>query len=99
MVLPAAAFRPRPKVDSALVRLDVRSRPAVDLPDLDAFFRFAEQVFQFRRKQLRASLTRVSEQPAAEVARRLEEIGLDPTRRPETLSLDDWQRLYRAFSA
>jgi 16S rRNA (adenine1518-N6/adenine1519-N6)-dimethyltransferase len=98
-VLPAAAFHPRPKVESALVRLDVRERPAIDVADLTAFFRFVEQVFQFRRKQLRSSLARMTGSPAATAAARVQAIGIEPTRRPETLGLQEWQRLFEAFGA
>jgi len=55
--LPASAFSPAPKVDSALVVMEVRSQPAVEVPDLNAFFRFVESVFQFRRKQLGGTVT------------------------------------------
>jgi len=98
MVLPAAAFEPVPRVDSALVRMEVRDRPAVTVPDLDAFFAFVEQVFQFRRKQLRQGLGRVGGLGGAAAAARLEAIGVDPTRRAETLGLDEWQRVYESFS-
>jgi 16S rRNA (adenine1518-N6/adenine1519-N6)-dimethyltransferase len=97
--LPAEAFSPRPKVDSALVRLEVRPQPAVRVADLGAFFRFVEQLFQFRRKQLRSSLARVTGLGAPEVVERLDALGVDPARRPETLNLDDWQRLFEAFTA
>ena len=99
MVLPARAFQPVPKVDSALVRLEVRERPAVNVGDLDSFFQFVEKVFQFRRKQLRASLARVTGSPAPETAARLAAAGVDPTRRAETLDLDEWQRVYESFNA
>ena len=99
MVLPAGAFQPVPKVDSALVRMRVREQPAVNVGDLDAFFRFVEHVFQFRRKQLRSGLARVSGQSGVFAAVRLEAAGVDPTRRPETLDLDEWQRVYESFNA
>ncbi len=95
--LPPEAFDPPPKVWSALVRLDVRQRPALSLPDLAAFFRFAAAVFQFRRKQLGSSLVRVTGLGRGEVVVRLETVGIDPERRPETLGIDEWERCYRAF--
>jgi 16S rRNA (adenine1518-N6/adenine1519-N6)-dimethyltransferase len=93
--LPPDAFDPPPKVWSALVRLDVREQPAVSIPDLPAFFRFAEAVFQFRRKQLGGSLVRVTGLGREEVAERLQAAGIDPERRPETRGLDEWERWYR----
>src|SRR5260370_18037257 len=49
--IPSAAFTPAPRVDSALVRLDVRERPAVEFPALQAFFRFVETAFPGRPNQ------------------------------------------------
>jgi len=93
--LPAAAFDPPPKVDSALVVMEVRTRPALELDDLAAFLGFVERVFRFRRKQLAGSLPRVTRLPAAEIAERLRAAGIDPTRRPETLLLEEWDAVYR----
>ena len=93
--LPAAAFDPQPRVDSALVVMEVRPRPALDLDDPVAFLRFVERVFQFRRKQLASSLPRVTGLAAPEVAERLRDAGVDPTRRPETLRLEEWESVYR----
>jgi 16S rRNA (adenine1518-N6/adenine1519-N6)-dimethyltransferase len=98
MTIPASAFTPEPQVDSALVALEVRAKPAVDVPDLDAFFRFVEAVFQFRRKQLGGALARIAAIPGAESARRLGELEIDPARRPQTLSLPEWQTVYHAFN-
>lgn len=95
--IPPEAFDPPPKVWSALVRLDVRERPAVSAPDLGAFFRFAEGLFQLRRKQLGGSLVRITGLAREEVVRRLGEAGIDPQRRPETLDLAEWERCFGAF--
>jgi 16S rRNA (adenine1518-N6/adenine1519-N6)-dimethyltransferase len=95
--IPAAAFTPSPRVDSALVRLDVRERPAVDLDDLQAFFRFVEAVFQGRRKQLGGTLGRISGIGSTAAGARLREAGIDPERRPQTLSLKEWEALYKEF--
>jgi 16S rRNA (adenine1518-N6/adenine1519-N6)-dimethyltransferase len=98
LTIPAAAFTPEPKVDSALVALEVRSQPAVGVPDLDAFFRFVEAVFQFRRKQLGGTLARIAAIAGADSAQRLAELEIDPARRPQTLSLREWETVYRAFN-
>jgi 16S rRNA (adenine1518-N6/adenine1519-N6)-dimethyltransferase len=79
--------------------MEVRREPAVTVPDLGAFFRFVEAVFQLRRKQLRTSIASVTGRRPDEAARRLAEAGVDPTRRPETLSLAEWQRLFRVIAA
>ena len=97
MTIPASSFTPMPRVDSALVTLDVRDRPAVDVDDMDKFFRFAESAFQYRRKQLGGALGRIAGMPSTEAATRLSELGIDATRRPQTLTLPEWEVVYRAF--
>jgi 16S rRNA (adenine1518-N6/adenine1519-N6)-dimethyltransferase len=97
--IPASAFMPPPRVDSACVVLDIRDRPAVDVPDLDAFFRLVEAVFQFRRKQLGGALGRISGLGSTSAAARLRDAGIEPERRPQTLSLREWETLYRVFNA
>jgi len=98
VTIPASSFLPAPKVDSALVTLDVRERPAVEVDDMDVFFRFVEALFQFRRKQLGGTLARMSQVSGAEAAARLQELGIDPARRPQTLALREWEAVYRAFN-
>jgi len=95
--IPAAAFTPAPRVDSALVSLEVRERPAVDVDDLQVFFRFVEAVFQGRRKQLGGTLGRISGIGSTAAGARLREAGIDPERRPQTLSLGEWDTLYKEF--
>ena len=90
---------PPPRVDSACVVLDVRQRPAVNVQDLDSFFRLVEAVFQFRRKQLGGALGRISGAGSTSAGARLREVGIDPERRPQTLSLQEWEMVYRVFNA
>jgi 16S rRNA (adenine1518-N6/adenine1519-N6)-dimethyltransferase len=97
--LPPEAFDPPPKVTSALVVLEVRQRPAVEVDDLDAFFRFVEAVFQFRRKQLRSAVARVTGTSGDEAAASLLALGIDPARRAETLRLEEWEHAFRRLSA
>jgi len=99
MTIPASAFMPPPKVDSALVTLDVRPKPAVDVADLNAFLRFVEAVFQFRRKQLGGTVARIAGISGAEAARRLAEIEVEGSARPQTLSLPEWEAVFRAFNS
>jgi 16S rRNA (adenine1518-N6/adenine1519-N6)-dimethyltransferase len=98
-VIPASSFEPSPGVDSALVVMDVRERPAVEVRDLDAFLRFVENVFQYRRKQLGGTLGRIGGAGSADASARLRDAGIDPERRPQTLSLGEWEAVYRAFES
>jgi len=93
--LPPEAFEPPPRVTSALVVMEVRPRPAVSVPDLEAFFRFVEAVFQLRRKQLRTAVARVTGQTGDDAAAALLRLGIEPTRRAETLDLTEWERIFR----
>jgi 16S rRNA (adenine1518-N6/adenine1519-N6)-dimethyltransferase len=94
--VPPRAFRPPPKVRSAVIRLDVRPEPAVAVDDRQAFFRLVQAGFAAPRKQLRNALALgLSFEPSA-AQRLLEAANIDPTRRAQTLSLDEWGRLYRA---
>ncbi|MGH7764410.1 MAG: 16S rRNA (adenine(1518)-N(6)/adenine(1519)-N(6))-dimethyltransferase RsmA [Candidatus Dormibacteraceae bacterium] len=95
--IPAEAFLPLPRVDSAMVVLEVRARPAVDVDDLDRFFRFVESIFQFRRKQLGGALGRLAGEGSTAAGGRLGAIGIDPTRRAQTLTLPEWEVLYKGF--
>jgi 16S rRNA (adenine1518-N6/adenine1519-N6)-dimethyltransferase len=98
MTIPAASFEPTPGVDSALVSMEVRPRPAVNVADLDAFLRFVEAVFQQRRKQLAGTLGRISGIGSTAAAARLRDADVDPERRPQTLSLAEWESVYTSFA-
>ncbi len=87
--LNAAVFWPRPEVDSAVVRLDVYDQSPFEVPDEKTFFRVVRAGFSQKRKQLKNSL-------GANGAALLEHAGIDPRRRAETLSLDEWAALARA---
>lgn len=95
--IPASAFSPPPRVDSALVLLEVRERAAVQVADMDSFFRLVEAAFQFRRKQLGGAMGRIAGIGSEAAHRRLRDSGIDPERRPQTLSLGEWEAVYREF--
>ncbi len=98
LTIPAGSFTPPPRVDSALVVLEVRDKPAVDVPDMNAFFRLVEAVFQFRRKQLGGALGRIAGIGSEAAGKRLRDAGIDPERRAQTLSLDEWQTIHHRFT-
>lgn len=84
--VPKGAFRPVPKVDSAVIRLVVRERPLVTVSDEQLFFRVVKTAFSQRRKMLSNSLKGLG--PSVVAA--LEEAGVDPMRRPETLGIGEF---------
>ena len=92
------SFHPPPKVTSAVVRIDVHPSPPVEVPSEHAFFALVRGGFAAPRKQLRGGLSHALRRPPAEVERALAACGIDPTRRAETLSLEEWAALVRTGS-
>ena len=95
LTLPPGAFRPPPKVTSAVVRLRFRP-PVVDVGDPAAFERVVRGVFRQRRKTLLNAFRPVAESFGRSAAQVIERAGLDPFRRPETLTVDEMAGLSRA---
>ena len=97
--VPASAFRPQPKVQSAILHLSVRERPAVEVTDEARFFALVRAAFAQRRKTIANNLK--AARPAlgitGEVAALLARAGIEPQRRAETLSLDDFAALFFAL--
>ena len=91
--IPAGAFHPVPKVDSAVVRLDRRPEPAAPGVTSEAFFRVAKAGFSQPRKQLRNSLAAGLRIAPAAAEAWLTAAGIDPQRRAETLTLSEWGAL------
>jgi 16S rRNA (adenine1518-N6/adenine1519-N6)-dimethyltransferase len=98
MTIPASSFTPPPRVDSALVILEVRGEPAIKVDDVQVFLRFVEDVFQFRRKQIGGTLARMTGVAGTAATARLQEVAIEPERRPQTLTLQEWERIYGAFN-
>jgi len=95
LILPPGAFRPPPKVTSAVVRLRFRP-PAVDIGDRDVFERLVRGVFQQRRKTLLNALRPVADTFGRSAADLLDRAGVDPKIRPGDLALDGFAALSRA---
>ncbi|MFV1951328.1 MAG: 16S rRNA (adenine(1518)-N(6)/adenine(1519)-N(6))-dimethyltransferase RsmA [Nitrospinota bacterium] len=90
------SFRPIPKVDSAVVRITPLARPLVEVMNEDLFFRIVRYAFALRRKTLRNSLKAINIPPdRLKDAFRIAEI--DPSRRGETLSLQEFANLSNAI--
>lgn len=91
--IPAGAFYPAPKVDSAVVRIDLSPAPFIPYSLLDTFFALAKAGFSQKRKTLRNSLSAGLRKSPAEAESLLRAAGIDPMRRAETLSLEEWREL------
>lgn len=92
------SFYPAPGVESAVVRVDTHDTPPVDVEDTDAFFRVVKAGFAQRRKQLRNTLASGLHLPPEDVASKLQQAGIDPRRRAQALSLEEWARVTRALA-
>ncbi|MEJ5256460.1 MAG: 16S rRNA (adenine(1518)-N(6)/adenine(1519)-N(6))-dimethyltransferase RsmA [Acidimicrobiales bacterium] len=90
--VPPTVFVPQPRVDSVLVQIVRRPRPAVDA-DPELLFSLVRQAFGQRRKMLRRSLA--GQVPAEAFVR----AGIDPAARPEQLDIEAWARLVRALTS
>lgn len=93
--VPSHVFVPRPKVDSAVVRLDRRTIPPVEVEDEKRFFQVVRASFAQRRKTLANTLSSQAfpQLPKEKVYQMLNEVGIEPSRRGETLSLEEFARL------
>ena len=91
--VPAALFVPPPKVDSAVVRLEMLPEPSVKATDEDMFFKTVRAAFSQRRKTLLNCLCSFFGLPKDELKKIGDEVGIDLSRRGETLSLDEFARL------
>ncbi|QIL45880.1 16S rRNA (adenine(1518)-N(6)/adenine(1519)-N(6))-dimethyltransferase RsmA [Vagococcus coleopterorum] len=99
-IVPKTAFIPQPNVDSAIIKLVRRDKPAVEVNDEKAFFKLTKAAFQQRRKTLWNNLqaTYGKEEAIKErLAKALETAGIDPKRRGETLSLEEFAKLSNAL--
>lgn len=95
-IVPKTVFIPAPNVDSAIIKLDVRNEPAVSVDDEDFFFLVTRMSFAQRRKTILNNL--VNGLPGGKekkdaIVEALEEAGIEPSRRGETLSLDEFAAL------
>jgi 16S rRNA (adenine1518-N6/adenine1519-N6)-dimethyltransferase len=92
-VIPAAAFHPAPKVDSAILRVDIYNEPLIPVELLKGFFKLIKAGFAQKRKTLRNSLSAGLHIPTKEAESLLTNAGIDFMRRAETLSIDEWRKL------
>jgi 16S rRNA (adenine1518-N6/adenine1519-N6)-dimethyltransferase len=91
--VPASAFYPPPKVESAIVRIELHTTPPLDPEARGWLFTLAHAGFAEKRKQIHNSLARHLDADPERIQGWLNTAEIDPTRRAQTLSLDDWLRL------
>jgi 16S rRNA (adenine1518-N6/adenine1519-N6)-dimethyltransferase len=95
--IPAGAFYPPPKVDSAVVHVRLLAQPRVAEDELDEFFRLIRAGFSQKRKNLRNNLSAGLRLEKSEAERLLGEAGLEPSRRAQSLDFAEWRALLGAL--
>ena len=99
MFVPASVFVPIPNVDSAVLKLSIRDKPAVMVRDEGLFFRIVRASFGQRRKTLLNNLMSnfAGKEQKNLILQALESTGIEPSRRGETLSIEEFGKLSNAF--
>lgn len=96
-IVPSASFYPPPEVDSAILKIKIYDKPRLDVVDIDGFFNLIRAGFTASRKQLPNSLAQGLKCTKEEVVSLLEEAQIDLKRRAETLSLEEWGKLWEIY--
>jgi 16S rRNA (adenine1518-N6/adenine1519-N6)-dimethyltransferase len=97
--IPAGAFVPSPKVDSAVVRIDTFPIRPVQVSDVQIFFRVVRAGFGQKRKQLKNALASGLKLSTNDVSAALVRAGVDPRRRAQTLTLVEWESVSRELAS
>lgn len=94
-IVPPSSFMPPPKVTSEVIRLDMRDKPQVDVSDEKMLFKVIKAAFSQRRKTLLNTLSNSNafSMSKEELATMLESLGIDPRRRGETLSVEEYAKI------
>ena len=92
-IVKAASFYPAPKVDSAILKIDVYKKPLVSEKKLKDFFRLVHQGYNQKRKKLRNTLAAAWHVEPVEAEARIKKACLDPNLRPEDVEIRDWMKL------
>lgn len=94
----AGSFMPAPKVDSCVIRMDIRKKPEIEITDEKLFFRIVHAAFGQRRKTASNSISSGSGIPKDVVIRAIEECGFEPSVRAETLNMQNLADLCEKIS-
>ncbi len=98
-IVPSQSFYPPPEVDSAVLKIKIYDKPALDIDDIDGFFNLVRAGFTASRKQLPNSLAQGLKCTKEEAIILLGEAKIDPKRRAETLSLNEWGELWKVYGS
>jgi 16S rRNA (adenine1518-N6/adenine1519-N6)-dimethyltransferase len=90
--VPANAFYPQPKIESVVLRIDTYDQPQITSA-VERFFKVVAAGFSTPRKQVHNSLAQRIWMPPGEAPVALRAAGIDPTRRPQTLTIAEWDQL------
>lgn len=94
---PPSSFMPPPKVSSAVIKLTMRDKPAVNVDDTQMYFKVIKTAFALRRKTLLNALSSGLGKPKEEIITLLEKADIDPKRRGETLSASEFAHITNAI--
>lgn len=97
--VPRSAFFPPPNVDSAVIKLSSRAERPVDVVDEKLFFKVIRGSFSKRRKTILNSLSTYEDFNKETVSKALKSAGIDPIRRGETLTIDEFALLTNSVAA
>lgn len=97
--VPKEVFVPAPKVDSTVLKLNIRKEKPVELTDEKLFFRCIKAGFGQRRKTLLNSLTGLGDVTKDEIRQCLEKLGIEEKRRAETLSIEEFAMIANEFDS
>jgi 16S rRNA (adenine1518-N6/adenine1519-N6)-dimethyltransferase len=92
-IIPRDTFRPMPKVDSAVIHIKILEKPSVKVKDEKLFSKIIKVAFSQRRKMLSNSLKLIR----PDIREWLAKADIDPMRRPETLSIEEFARLVNLY--
>lgn len=95
--IPAEAFYPIPKVDSATLVVELYVQPLIGNEHLDDFFNLAKYAFMQKRKMLHNALAAAPDLDGQKARALLELAGIDPNRRAQTLAVEEWKRLTETY--
>ena len=93
----SSCFYPQPKVDSAIVRIEILPEPRIKLDNLEDFLEIVRCGFSAPRKQIHNSLAQGLHMEPVDVTGLLKKAEINPQHRPEKLSIEDWERLYKVI--